>query len=64
MASVSYETIFKLFLGNITDIKLASLSEEDAYTLMTEYLHKALAASYLSRLFSTMTLDDGAKTFT
>ena len=64
MASVSYETIFNLFLGSITDIKLASLEKEDAYALLTEYLHKALAASYLNRLFSTLQLDDNAKTFT
>lgn len=58
MTSVKYETIFNLFLGNITDYKLASLNEDDANTLMTEYLHKSLAASYLNRLFSSMTLDD------
>lgn len=64
MASVKYETIFNLFLGNITDIKLASLNEEDAKVLMTEYLHKALADSYLSHLFSASELDDTAETFT
>lgn len=64
MTSVSYETIFKLFLGSITDYKLVSLSDEDAETIMTEYLHKALAASYLSRLFSSMELDDGMKQLT
>ena len=61
MASVSYETIFNLFLGNITDYKLASLNEDDANTLMTEYLHKSLAASYLNRIFSSVTLDDDTR---
>lgn len=61
MTSVSYETIFKLFLGSITDYKLVSLSDEDAEIIMTEYLHKALSATYLSRLFSSMTLDDEMK---
>lgn len=64
MASVKYETIFNLFLGNITDIKLASLSEEDAKTLMVEYLHRSLAASYLSHIFSSSELDDENETFT
>lgn len=64
MASVNYETIFSLFLGSITDYKLASLEKEDANTLMTEYLHKALAATYLNHLFSSSTLDDNAQTFT
>ena len=64
MASVKYETIFNLFLGSITDIKLASLNEDDAKTLMTEYLHKALSDSYLSHLFSSTNLDDTAETFT
>lgn len=63
MASVKYETIFSLFLGSITDYKLASLNEEDANTVMTEYFHKALAASYLSRIFSTMSTDDENRTF-
>ena len=64
MTSVKYETIFNLFLGSITDIKLASLSEEDAKVLMTEYLHKSLAASYISHLFSSAELDDANETFT
>lgn len=64
MASVNYNTIFDLFLGSITDYKLASLEEEDANTLMTEYLHKALAASYLSHIFSSAELDDENKLFT
>lgn len=64
MTSVNYETIFSLFLGSITDYKLASLAKEDADTIMTEYLHKALAATYLSHLFSSSALDDDNQTFT
>lgn len=63
MTSVKYETIFKLFLGNITDYKLASLNEEDAKELLTEYLHKSLAATYLNHLFSSYELDDDMETF-
>ena len=64
MASINYDAIFSLFLGSITDYKLASLDEEDANTLMVEYLHKALSATYLGHLFSSAVLDDDAKTFT
>jgi hypothetical protein len=64
MASVNYETIFNLFLGNITDYKLASLDEKDAKAIMKELLHKTLAASYLSRIFSSSSFDDTAETFT
>lgn len=63
MTSVKYETIFNLFLGDITDPKMASLNEDDANTLMTEYLHKALATTYLNRLFSSYKLDDDMSTF-
>ena len=63
MASVKYETIFSLFLGSITDYKLASLNDEDANTVMTEYFHKALAASYLNRIFSTRSMDDDNQVF-
>lgn len=58
MASVTYDEIFSLFLGSITDYKLASLEENDAANLMKEYLHKALSASYVRRLFSSIAFDD------
>ena len=58
MASIYYESIFKLFLGSVTDYKLASLEENDATNLMKEYLHKALSASYLRSVFSSIAFDD------
>lgn len=64
MASINYEKIFSMFLSSIKDHELASLSEVDANAIMTEYLHKALSASYLSHLFETSALDDTAQTFT
>lgn len=64
MTSVKYETIFNLFLGNITDYKLASLDENDAKAIMCELLHKSLASSYLRHIFSSSALDDTAETFT
>lgn len=64
MASVTYETIFNLFLGSITDYKLASLEKDDAQSLMTEYLHKAVAAPYVRKLFSSLQLDDEQQNMT
>ena len=64
MASINYETIFNIFLGNITDYNLASLEEEDAANLMQEYLHRALSVTYLRRVFSSIALDDTAETIT
>lgn len=55
---ISYEEIFANFLGNVTDYEFASLEKEDAYLQMTEWLHKALAKTYIRRLFSTLTFDD------
>jgi hypothetical protein len=62
MASINYESIFRLFLGSITDYNLASLEENDANDLMKEYLHKALGASYLRKVFSSIVLDDESNT--
>lgn len=64
MASITYSEIYKAFLGNITDYKLASLGEEDARTLMQEYLHKSLYEPYVRRLFSSLSVDDEAQTLT
>ena len=63
MASMDYEKIFRMFLSDVNDPALASLSEEDAKTIMTEYLHKALSSSYLDHLFATSSLDDSSNTF-
>jgi len=64
MTSVSYESIFNLFLGSITDYKLASLDESDAMALMTEYLHKSLAEPYVSRIFKNILTDDNERMLT
>lgn len=58
MASVSYETIFSNFLGDISDPTLANLSMSEAYGLMTEYLHKVVAQSYVRRIFKSLELHD------
>ena len=58
MASLSYDEIFSDFLGSVTDYELASISLDDMYGLMTEYLHKTLSQSYVRRLFSSVSFDD------
>lgn len=58
MASIDYEEIFSSFLGSVTDYNLASLDATEAYETMKEYLHKALAERYVSRLFLSKKLDD------
>lgn len=64
MTSISYEDIFSYFLGYVTDYELASLTMSDAYALMTEQLHKAVAQSYIRRLFKSLVLDDEIHTLT
>lgn len=63
MASVDYEEIFSSFLGSVTDYKLASLDATEAYEIMKEYLHKALAERYVGRLFTSKKLDDDVQLF-
>lgn len=58
MASLSYEKIFNNFMGTMTDPTFASLTMSEAYELMTEYLHKTMAQSYVRRIFVAAKLDD------
>lgn len=58
MASIDYSDIFNSFLGNVNDIKLTSLTISDAYSILTEYLHKSVFDPYVNRLFSSVSLDD------
>jgi len=62
MTSVNYTQIFETFLGNITDYNFTNLSISDSYSLMTEYLHKVVAETYLRRIFSSIKLDDEVQT--
>ena len=65
MASVSYDEIFQNFLGSITDYDIqVNLSPSDSYSLMTEYLHKAVSDHYVRHLFSSASLDDDVQVFT
>lgn len=58
MTSIEYEDLFSDFLGYVTDYTLLSLSEEDAYGLMSEYLRKSASLPYVRRLFSSLSLND------
>ena len=58
MTSTSYDAVFDKFIGSVTDFDLTSMDTSDAYSLMTEYLHKALSEVYLRRLFETVDADD------
>ena len=58
MTSISYETIFSYFLGNVTDYQLAGLELEEANEMMIEYLHKTVADPNIYSLFSIISFDD------
>lgn len=58
MASLKYDDIYSCFLGKITDYKFMSLSTDDAYELMKDWLHSAVSKPYTRRVFSSLTLDD------
>ena len=62
--TLNYDDLFSAFLGAITDYKLASLDQSDAYQLMSGYLRKTVSKSYIKRLFTTTSLDDEAQIFT
>lgn len=58
----TYDEIFSHFLGSVTDYDLWNLEPSDAYAEMTGYLHKAMAETYVNRLFSSYTLSDDVQT--
>ena len=63
MTSVSCETIYEMFLGNIRDNKLLSGEYSTAETFMQEWLKKAISKPYVRRLFSTLTMDEDSLSF-
>lgn len=63
--TLSYEEVFEYFLGYITDYGLSSLNMQDAYSLMQEWLNKAIVKiSMNSSLFSSYTNDREVMTLT
>lgn len=58
MTSINYEDIFSEFLGSVTDYDFIHLDDTTNYTLMSEWLHKALSRPYIRRLFASLKFDD------
>lgn len=55
---MTYDRIFSSFYPLIDDPDFFKKSSDDAYELMTEWLHKAIANTYIRKLFSRISLDD------
>lgn len=62
--TISYDDIFDAFLSSLTDYKLASLAQNDAYQMMSGWLKRGLNKSNVKRLFTISTLDNETQTFT
>ena len=63
MTSLKYEKIYSDFLGNIKDPTLANLEKNDAYELLSEYLHKSLAKPTITALFKNFSINDEVQIF-
>lgn len=55
---MTYEDIFSRFYLKETDPSLFKLTKEDAYEKMYGWLHSVASIPYVSKCFSTLTLDD------
>lgn len=58
MSSLKYDDVFAVFLGSITDYKLAKKDEEQAVDLMGKTLHKVVSHIYIYDLFESFECDD------
>lgn len=58
MPSINYEQIYKKSLSMITDMELATYTQEDFYDTLREWLHTASSSPLLRKKFSSYTLDD------
>lgn len=56
--TLSYEEIYSKFLLKINDPSFASLSNEDAYSLMCEYLHSGASRIYVRKIFGELSFND------
>lgn len=64
MSSITYQSVFEAFLGKVSDFDFVTLDENVVNEVLTEKLHTVVASSYIRRLFSSITLDDGAQEIT
>lgn len=62
--TLTYEDIFSDFLGSIKDYDFASLTMQNAYTDMTEWLNKAYKKPLVRSLFSESQMDNEIETLT
>ena len=58
MTSIRYDEIFSQFLGLVEDNKFWTQSSDDVNEILTELLHKSVYASYVYRLFSSVSIED------
>lgn len=58
MTSITYENVFESFLGKVEDYDFVKMSIDDAYEILTDYLHSVVSQPYVRRLFASLTLDD------
>ena len=58
MASILYEDIYSSFLGSVSDYSFIKLEQFEMVEVLQEYVHKALAGSYVRRQFESLKLDD------
>ena len=61
MASIQFEEIYAVFLGSVTDYTFVKLDTDKTKTLLQEYLHKALAGSYVRQQFENISINDDSQ---
>lgn len=58
MPSISYEQIYKKALSMISDLELATYTEQDFYEILCKWLHTTSSTPLLRKKFSSYILDD------
>lgn len=61
---MTYDEIFSSFYPLITDNSFFNLPDDYAYSLMSGWLHSAIAVPYIKKLFKKISLDDEIMTCT
>lgn len=56
--TLQYEEIYSQFYLQMTDSSFYKLSENQAYDMMTSWLHDAIGVPYIRKIFSKITFDD------
>lgn len=58
MPSLNYNKIYSRFFGKVEAYDFLDLKESDVYDLLASWLHSSAANQYVSRLFTSLKLDD------